>query len=97
MFLPQASFFAAILEKASLLAMGLGKLELKRESAVGQNETKLPSPVSSAPGGITDMIDLIYGCPFRLFIARSGHRATIFGADIWHQFNVYGKSLAAEL
>ena len=41
MCLPQAIFFTIILEEVGLMAMGLGKLELKLESALGQKRTFL--------------------------------------------------------
>ena len=55
MILPPATFFAAILEEVGYIAMGLGKLELKRESVKGQEQSKWPHSISSAVGGEADI------------------------------------------
>ena len=38
-----------------MMAMGLEKLELKRESPLGQQEPKVTLAIMSAPGSIADM------------------------------------------
>ena len=55
MLLPQAIFFADIVEEVGQITMDLGKLELKRESVKGQQEPNWPKAISSAPGGIDAM------------------------------------------
>ena len=56
MFLPQAIFFAVILDEVGVMAMGLRKLELKSESVKGQERSFSPAPLMSALGGRADSI-----------------------------------------
>ena len=55
MCLPQAINFVVILEEVGSLAMGLEKLEFKRESVKGQNLPKWPKSISSAFGCRADI------------------------------------------